>query len=172
MAHRHHIPRPGPIDGLDVIAAYGNRPNIDVMTERVTGRLGQNWIVCADGFTVSVIAGQNFHCWPSPSPFADLQLFPHDPFEHTGPYTCFEVYGPSARPEPWSDWHQFYCGSGREVGDQALYAFVPLKLVRDLLDLHGGFRRFQRIDLRTTAQGELMRWARAKRRRQAREVTA
>lgn len=157
MAHHHSIPRPGPIDGLDVIAGYGNRPGVDLDTGRIVGRLGQNWITCRDGFTVSVVAGHGFHGLPDPSMIPDLQLLGHAPFDYRGPYTHFEVYGPSARPEPWDAWSRHFCeGSPHWEGP---YMYVPLGTVRALLDLHGGFHRFRRIRLLDTAQADLIRLA-------------
>lgn len=156
MAHRHHRAHPSPVDGLDVIAAYGNRPGVDTDTGRVVGRLGQNWIACRDGFTVSVVAGHGFHCLPEPSMIPELTLLGMAPFSYRGPYTHFEVYGPSARPEPWEAWEAHFCEG---EGWRGPYVYAPLAMVRDLLALHGGFARFDRIQLRDTAQGDLIAMA-------------
>lgn len=147
MGHRHSIARPGPIDGFDVIAGYGNRPGIDPIAGRVAGRLGHNWIVCKDGFTVSVIAGYGTYCLPRPSftasmDFPDtLGIFGNVPFGYSGPYRAFELGMPSARPEPWEPWSQFCDGDDWQ---DAVFGYVPGPLVRGLLNQHGGFWKFDK----------------------------
>lgn len=85
-------------------------------------------ITCADGFSLSVVAGEGTYCHPRPGMTAE------DCFE--GPYEEVEVGFPSERPQPWADWVE-YCESPSDPTD-TVYAYVPVALVRALVDLHGG----------------------------------
>lgn len=148
--HFHRATGPlGPVDGLEVIRRYGNRPSIEFASgerTRMHGRLGRNVVECADGFRVTVVAGQHFHCHPQPG--ARIDAWRCDgpvrldcPIGYRGPYTAFEVGLPTAIPEPWDVW-QLY---SYDPADWTLtYNFVPYSLVRDLLNRHGGFRRMYR----------------------------
>lgn len=95
--------------------------------------LPTNKIKCADGFTLSVIAGSGTYCIPRPE-------WPYDgnetPDDYPGPYTHVEVGYPSERPEPWSTWVEYVETEDRPM--DTVYAFVPAGVVRSLIELHGG----------------------------------
>lgn len=80
-----------------------------------------NMVRCADGFHMSVIAGGGAYTIPR---------------DCEGPYDAVEVGFPSARPEPWAVWER-YCESP-EAPTDTVYGFVPVAMVRDLVELHGG----------------------------------
>lgn len=127
---------------LSEIVANGNR-----------GR-GSNWIICVDGFKLSVIAGLHVYCTPRPGGFE------HDdvPDDYPGPYTHVEVGFPSERPEPWAchhradgqEWcdrteepltepHGWECyAEDGEKPTETVYAYVPVLFVEQLIKLHGG----------------------------------
>jgi hypothetical protein len=92
-----------------------------------------NTVRCADGYTLSVIAGEGCYCTPRPDRHGG---FGHTPGGYPGPYTHVEVGFPSAQPEPWDRWREF-CGSpDKPTG--TVYAYVPVELVRELVAAHGG----------------------------------
>lgn len=138
MGHHHQVPRPGPIDGLTVIAAYGNRT---ITLPGNGGRWGKNRIECHDGFTISVIAGAGCHSIPRPDMMFLTMPDRPAPLGYPGPYTHFELGYPSQRPQPWPLWRVFSADFDDWTG---IYDHVPLAAVRWLLDQHGGFRRFER----------------------------
>ncbi|MFF2078599.1 hypothetical protein ACFVXG_28080 [Kitasatospora sp. NPDC058162] len=76
--------------------------------------------VCADGFCLSVLA-------PDP---ADAFLLPA---------LTLEVGFPTLRPEPWARWRE-HLEPGTEEDDptESVYLHVPVALVRDLIEAHGG----------------------------------
>jgi len=75
-------------------------------------------IVCADGCSLSVQASEFHHCLPR---------------NLTGPYTHVEVGFPSSPvPNSWIE----YADSG-EI-DSDVFAYVPIKLVVDFINSHGG----------------------------------
>lgn len=86
-------------------------------------RTGSNHLRCADGFTLSVIAGAGAYATPR---------------DGLGPYVAVEVGFPSGRPEPWSEW-EGYAESPDDPTD-TVYGFVPVEMVEALLALHGGER--------------------------------
>ena len=89
-----------------------------------------NTIRCADGFTVSVIAGWGTYCAPRPGSFNSV------PETCEGPFWDVEVGFPSERPEPWAEWSEY--AESAEDPTQSVYGYVPVQLVRDLIALHGG----------------------------------
>jgi hypothetical protein len=116
---------------LEKIIAEGNRPAYTPF-ETYDARLeasASNNIVCADGFTLSVIAGAGTYCSPRPDLIEDMEGF-------TGPFTAVEVGFPSDRPEPWSEWEE-WCESP-ENPTSTVYGQVPVAAVRALVALHGG----------------------------------
>ncbi len=143
---------------FDAIVRRGNRPPLsgvlyrDPRFDDIANR--DNWITCADGFRLSVIAGDGAYCRPRPSRMPILGDVASD---YTGPYHAVEVGYPSERPEPWACPHgpgeYGYCSaahplgwqcvseSGQENGPdtwQCVYPAVPVGMVRDLIALHGG----------------------------------
>lgn len=145
MGHHHAVARPGYHDGLDVIIGYGNRRAFLCSTGEHTGRHGRNVIQCRDGFIVSVIAGQGTYCRPRPSLIEQPEGWwgGETSPRYRGPYTQVEVGYPSQRPEPWDQWGQ-YAQDGEQREWDGIYPYVPVALVRDLLNRHGGFWRFVR----------------------------
>ena len=93
-----------------------------------TGAMG-NRIRCEDGFEMSVIAGTTTYCTPRPG-------WGQTPDDYQGPYRAVEVGFPSERPEPWETWEE-YC-QDPEVPTKTIYGYVPVDLVRQLIETHGG----------------------------------
>lgn len=112
---------------LNRIAAEGNRRVNMSSTEWEPER---NRIRCADGFSLSVIAGWGTYCEPRPDWFNGV------PEDYAGPYTRVEVGFPSQRPEPWDAWQPF-CESPAEP-TETVYGYVPVEMVATLIDSHGG----------------------------------
>lgn len=117
--------------------AYGNRGH----TKR------NNRVECADGFSLSVVAGGGIYCSPRPAmcacgvmerPNSYIVDPERDEVEHDypGPYTHVEVGFPSARPEPWAEWEQYVENSLEPTN--TVYSYVPVDLVRQLIADHGG----------------------------------
>lgn len=109
---------------LDHVIAFANR-DFSRPENAVSGK-----VVCADGFTMSVISGASTYCTPR---------------NNIGPYSKVEVGFPSEKPEPWSEWSRYaeIIAWDDEEEDQVdptqiIYAYVPVDLVRDLISLHGG----------------------------------
>lgn len=139
--------RPTSHDGLDVIAAYGNRPGY-TLDGKLAGRMGRNEIECADGSRLSVLAGAMCHSIPQP------QLGPHSWWhdlsgarvtpDYRGPYSHVEILMDQVMVTFDEDW---FGGPHNElrslfpVGDSFYGQEVPVRLVRLLIDAHGGFRR-------------------------------
>jgi len=118
---------------LDQIAASGNAP------DRKTGvRPVDNRITCADGFSLSVIAGAGYYCTPRPSLLSGLPdgVVSDSPRDYPGPYTAVEVGFPSAQPEPWTEWVQRAEDEADPTG--TVYGYVPVQMVRELILSHGG----------------------------------
>ncbi len=122
-------------DQLEEVIAHGNRGHNN-KPYRV------NELRCADGFTVSVIAGGGTYCTPRPALCSGGHHEGPMPgmydvgCEYPGPYTEVEVGFPSARPEPWDQWEPL-CESPSSPLD-TVYVYVPVGLVRDLVAAHGG----------------------------------
>lgn len=109
---------------------------------------GDSGIRCADGFTLSVIAGGGTYCTPRPTlcshpliegpiegPWLGMTTKSCD---YAGPYDAVEVGFPSARPEPWDAWFGFFEDWGDTDPTQGVYGYVPVDLVRALIEAHGG----------------------------------
>lgn len=113
---------------FDQIVAAGNRPS----------GATPNRITCADGFTLSVIAGPGVYCTPRPALLDSLPdgLVSDAPRDYPGPYTAVEVGFPSARPEPWDEWSQRAEDEDEPTG--TVYGYVPVEMVRALIESHGG----------------------------------
>lgn len=94
---------------------------------------------CADGFGFSLMAGPAGYCTPRVAPVwlttpmsHNIDLQPNYP----GPYSAVEVGFPTERPEPWDEWVQ-YC-EDEDDPTETVYAYVPVEMVRALIDSHGG----------------------------------
>ncbi|MYR30528.1 MULTISPECIES: hypothetical protein [unclassified Streptomyces] len=118
---------------LDQIAAHGNAPS-----PKTGERPTPNRIRCADGFSLSVIAGAGYYCQPRPALLPGLPsgLAHGAPADYPGPYTQVEVGFPSERPEPWSDWAEHV--EDPDEPTRTVYSYVPVEIVRALIDSHGG----------------------------------
>lgn len=118
---------------LEQIISTGNMARLVADVEanlRKRAAMPSKQIRCADGFTMSVIAGCGTYCTPRPDWFNDV------PADYAGPYTEVEVGYPSERPEPWEVWSEY-----AEVAfapTETIYSFVPVELVRQLVAAHGG----------------------------------
>lgn len=121
---------------LDAVIATGNRGHFWTGTP--------SYITCADGFTVSVIAGGGTYCTPRPPMCMcavddDFAPLPWDGVGHdyAGPYSHVEVGFPSAQPEPWDEWSQ-YADDHEAPPEKTVYGYVPVEMVRRLVADHGG----------------------------------
>lgn len=90
---------------------------------------GANVIRCQDGFEISVIAGYGTYCSPR------LAIDDAPPW---GPFKEVECGYPSERPEPWDQWSWYAEVSNDPTG--TVYRYVPVSLVRLLVEIHGGER--------------------------------
>lgn len=86
-------------------------------------------IVCGDCTTLSVQANSCMYCLPR---------------NNDGPYTHVEVGYPSVKPEPWDKWCDYAEDSQNPT--ETIYAFVPVDLVLEYIESHGGFRGFEKND--------------------------
>lgn len=75
-------------------------------------------ITCVDGFSLSVQATSGAYCGPR---------------KNTGPWFSVEVGFPSAKPELIMGYAE-----DEENPTDTVYAYVPIKLVEELISLHGG----------------------------------
>lgn len=100
---------------LDTVIAHGNMGQ--------PGSVAHKRIVCADGFSMSVIAGNGAYSSPRFGP---------------GPYESVEVGFPSERPEPWDDLWKGYLDAGSTDPTESVYPWVPIDDVRALIASHGG----------------------------------
>jgi hypothetical protein len=111
---------------LEEIIAHGNRGFRPM-------RMTKSKIRCADGFRLSVIAGEGTYCTPRPDRYGILGDAPAD---YPGPYTHVEVGYPSAKPEPWDRWKEYV--EDPTAPTETVYGYVPVELVRELVAAHGG----------------------------------
>lgn len=118
---------------LDYIAAHGNKPPLTVEGMKNFPHPTGSIIKCADGFRLSVIAGDGTYCTPRPSAFGNLGEVPQT---YSGPYTEVEVGFPTAQPTPWHLWSNH--AEDPAAPTDTVYAYVPVEKVRALLELHGG----------------------------------
>lgn len=118
-------------------------------------------IICRDGFTVEVIAGQGTRSFPRPAFCEQLyeidflgkvrsehvasRGFTIDDFddsynevecEFTGPFTHVEISFPSSPPEPWAVWKQYAEEPRNPV--KTIYMRVPVEIASSLITAHGG----------------------------------
>ena len=121
---------------LESIIAKGNRRwTLATATSGGLPNNSENWITCRDEFKFSVIAGNGVWCRPrptvmdTPSPYEVASDFP-------GPFTHVEVGFPSERPEPWAEWEPY--AENADVPTATVYAYVPVGMVRALVESHGG----------------------------------
>lgn len=75
-------------------------------------------VVCDDGARVSVQANRTFWCVPR---------------NDVGPYSAVEAYVPPGAPPPPESWTPY-----REPGDNAIFTKLPVALVWEYIDAHGG----------------------------------
>lgn len=130
---------------LEDIIARGNRGGHVENTDST--------ITCADGFTVSIIAGGGTYCRPRPSLcsfrvtgssyMCDSTPWPgmfEKGCDYTGPFTHVEVGFPSEKPEPWDQWSERFEDWGDSDPLTSVYSYVSVDLVRELVAAHGGER--------------------------------
>lgn len=103
---------------LERIIEQGNRP---LGLDRIREPQPDGNIRCADGFTLSVIAGGGAYCTPR---------------QDDGPFVAVEVGYPSEQPQPWERWVEY--AESPVDPTESIYGWVPVELVRDLVDAHGG----------------------------------
>ena len=115
---------------LEHIIANGNRTSDP---DKIRSLRGANKIRCADGFEMSVIAGEGTYCSPRPDRYGLIGDVPGD---YAGPYSAVEVGFPSQRPEPWDEWQEY--GEKDDDPTATVYGYVPVQLVRALVAAHGG----------------------------------
>lgn len=125
---------------LDSIIASGNRGH------QGPGVVGESTVRCADGFSMSVIAGGGTYCHPRPTLCLHLpgHEMVHEPdgildnvvHDYPGPYDMVEVGFPTQRPEPWTEWKQYAEEPDNPTG--SVYGYVPVDMVTALVELHGG----------------------------------
>lgn len=140
-----------PTPTLDDIAAHGNRS--------YGNYADNNHIVCGDGFSLSVIAGGGTYCTPRPefsfrSEVVQPGILGCVASDYPGPYTAVEVGFPTQRPEPWECPHEtepYGCAAEYEARcawacyaetceepTKTVYGYVPVDMVRALIQAHGG----------------------------------
>ena len=115
---------------LERIFAVGTRTS-EKWQNHPSNDLPSNHIECKDGFRMSVIAGYGTYSDPRPG-----DIWGTKPDTYEGPYTAVEVGYPTERPEPWARWKEYADDRGDPT--DTLYGFVPIELVRDLAERHGG----------------------------------
>lgn len=86
-----------------------------------TSRPRMPWIICADGFTMSVQASAIHYCTPK---------------DNVGPYTAFEVGYPSQN-EPLLHPYGYQLEDG---GWDNVFAWVPATVVDAIIAKHGGVK--------------------------------
>lgn len=110
----------------------------DIIEHGTTVPPTNNWITCKDGFRMSVIASWACYCSPRPDWPVDWGGA-GEGVDYTGPFTHVEVGLPSEQPEPWDQWSGYWEHSEHELDPTSgVYAYVPVQMVRDLVELHGG----------------------------------
>jgi hypothetical protein len=76
-------------------------------------------IVCADGASVSIQAGEGTYCTPR---------------NNIGPYTHIEAGFPSV--EPPASWRE-YADDASDLCD-TVYGYMPYECVNEFIEIHGG----------------------------------
>ena len=120
--------RPDGHDGVDVIAAYGNRDFGALGNDAPVGRIRKNITVCADGYRFSAIAGRGTRSWPHPVlSESDVPYLPSQrPWNYRGPYLGLECDFPLL---------------GVPVLD--LPITMPVTTIRELIGYHGGVHHLE-----------------------------
>jgi len=112
---------------MDRITQHGTQDSKFSRAGKPTGQIN-----CVDGFRLSVQAGGGAYSVPRHHGFSA-----HDPgSDFEGPYTHAEVGFPSQQPQPWSKWEK-YCEAPSEP-TETVYGYVPVELIRALIESHGG----------------------------------
>ena len=79
-------------------------------------------VVCADGAIISVQASRTHYCHPR---------------DDEGPYIEVEVGYPTNVDEMPASWKEYTEDTDQVAAD--IYAFIPIELVTQFIDEHGGF---------------------------------
>jgi len=123
---------------LDAIVRSGNRGHFYQDRE-------DSKVTCLDGFTLSVVAGGGIYCSPRPAMCIHLAGIDHiyepmgrddAPHDYPGPYDEVEVGFPSLTPQPWDEWSRY--AEDPEDPTGTVYSYVPVDMVRALVESHGG----------------------------------
>ena len=97
-------------------------------------------IACRDGVSLSVQAGR--------------LLYSH-PQDDDGPYEAVEVGFPSVSPP--DSWQEYFDGDwDAEDHTGSVYGYVPVELVREFIELHGGEDTAPVKDKATVIRGSLL----------------
>lgn len=105
------------VQHLKVSMRYAEEGFIDSASNRRTGWVNTERVLCADGFSISVQASASHYCTPRTA---------------YGLWTHFELGFPSAPCPELADF---------DDGGSGVYAQVPLEVVSALIAAHGGIRR-------------------------------
>lgn len=112
---------------LEQIIAHGNRGEGAKFWTR------DNWITCADGTRISVIAGWGAYCSPSGDG------------DYPGPYTRVEAWPQVPTPGAWHAFNtsaEETCLATLSLAEECTCtgpsSNVPVDLVREFIALHGG----------------------------------
>ena len=107
-------------DRIDWIANFGNRGRV---------KRDNDIILCRDGFELSVVAGGGTHSRPrtlrensDENPGSDTVSY-----NYPGPYSAVDVLPYGGVPPHWTQYRE-----------DDLFAYVPVAIVRDLIQQHGG----------------------------------
>ncbi len=84
-------------------------------------------ITCNDGFSLSVQATHGAYCRPR---------------HNIGPWYMVEVGFPSAKPEFFSEYAEYYSVESENDLDytKMVYGYVPIELVEQCIEAHGGIK--------------------------------
>ena len=103
----------------------------EIITEDRGYRRGVPAITCKDGYRISVQASTHHYCLDANG---QRGIFNDD--KVALPFQSVECGFPSERPEPWAEWEQY--AESPERPTDTVYGFVPVSLVADLIERHGG----------------------------------
>ena len=115
-------PTDSPLTFDEIVAGKGTFMKFD--TEDMHHRFKNltNWIHCADGTILSVQASHTHYCLPRTD---------------DGPYFCIEIGYPTVAPS--ETWAEYFDGEwGKDDPTSTVYGYVPVELVRQYIEAHGG----------------------------------
>jgi hypothetical protein len=125
-------------DGNGTIILWNNNADPGEGIKEVRRPLHTNGIMCRDGYTFSVRAGENYYCSPRPG----FLYGNSPPADYPGPYTHLEVgFSGFKVPKPLKDWRKYWIGGRhgkQDIANVHIFGYVPKRLVYALIKLHGG----------------------------------